>query len=85
MGVLGIEAAFSALKSGEIVMVTHPVPDKVDRDIIYALHPSGKQMGKRAIAVICPMLEPIGDGLFGDEISQTFTLPASAELPGANK
>lgn len=85
MAVLGIKAAFSALKGGEIVMITHPVPDKVDRDVIYALHPSGRQMGKRAIAVIRPMLEPMGDGLFGDEISQTFTLPRSAELQGGGK
>jgi hypothetical protein len=63
-----------ALRDGERVLVTHPDAFKAGEKASCTLTPSGRTVGVRCFRAILEDLRPVGDGLFGAEISQSYEL-----------
>jgi hypothetical protein len=74
--VVHYQKAIEALSAGERLMFTHKNPNKESEKSFYSLIPSGKTVSARAVMKLrdSGLIAPIPDGLFGDEMSQTFGL-----------
>ena len=78
MGRVSAEKAIAALQSGDRIMVTHPDPMKVSDKTSYALVQGGGSLTATTFRKISSKLEPVSDGLFPDEPSQTYRLANDA-------
>lgn len=67
---LGFKAAFEAVKSGGVVMVTHPDPTKASGKTLYSIV-QGSQITEAAFYRLKKRLRHRQDGLFADT-SQTY-------------
>ena len=68
------DTALSILRGGETIHVCYPDPAKIGDVTRYHLTGSGRNIGRRTFEKLVEggVIEPIGDGLFGD--SQTYRL-----------
>lgn len=69
---IGYKAAVAAMRAGDILMVTHPSPNKANDAAAYELVKCGKRVGVRAYRKMLDNLRPRNDGPFGCDMSQTF-------------
>lgn len=65
-------SAVALLKAGDRVMVTNPDPSKVSDIRRFHLVDAGAGLTARTHEKLKEDLTPVGDGLFQDELSQTF-------------
>lgn len=69
---LNYNAAAQALRGGDRLMITHPDPNLATGKTVYGLVGSGKTISATAYRKLRPNLRAARDGLFGEEMSQTF-------------
>ena len=75
---LYFKATLERMAGGERLMFTHKDPTRESDKSFYSLIPSGKTVHPLAVRRLREgdLIQPIPDGLFGAEMSQTFELRA---------
>jgi hypothetical protein len=68
------EQVIARLRAGDRIMVTHPDPLKVSERTTYALVEDGGGLTATMFRRLAEELEPVQDGLFPDQPSQTYRL-----------
>lgn len=69
-----VKSVFAKMNGGERLVKSFRYKESGDTEVNFTFEPSGKRAGpKSAMAAIeTGLLRPLGDGLFGDDLSQTW-------------